>query len=159
EGHAAVPDGEDVPRLHEVVVDQIGLLDDKVQPAADESGDGTPDEDAPGLVVVDALAPRPAQYEPQGDGDRHHVGDAVPMDRQAAEGDQDWVDVKDNVGQRAEIQPAQRQRLHAILSFRGDARRAVVAAGSWSAYAATSSPLLLWSGAVIVNQLLSITYS
>src|SRR5205823_5508534 len=42
EGHTALPSGQDMPGLREIKRDKVGLLDDKIQATANQSGDDTP---------------------------------------------------------------------------------------------------------------------
>ncbi len=42
ESHAPLPGGDDIPRLLDIVGEQVGLLDDEIETTTYESGDDTP---------------------------------------------------------------------------------------------------------------------
>jgi len=79
-GHAAIPDRDDVVRLQDKVLEQIGLLDDVVQPAANQTCDSRPEKHVPYLLVVNAKLHHVAEHHPERDADGDHVHQAIPVD-------------------------------------------------------------------------------
>ena len=107
--HAAIVPGQDAavdtePRigrkddLDRVVGVEMPLVDDVVQPAADQGRDGHDDDAVTDDVGVLAGDPREADHQEVRGGQADGVAEPVPADVQRAEGERDRIGGTSNIG-------------------------------------------------------------
>ena len=89
--HAPFPGGKDAPRLLQIRAD--GLLNDVVEPPAEEARNRRRPEELVDLIVVYAALIGILSDNPHSHHDSEHVHQPVPAKRYGADVQQDWIQV------------------------------------------------------------------
>src|SRR2546430_17538226 len=82
EGHAALPDRDNINRIFQIVIDEIILLDDEIESPAKHASADTPPENTIDGVLIDALASHISANSPQTDDDSNHIHKPIPAHSQ-----------------------------------------------------------------------------